>query len=79
MPKLFCAEIAITCINASKKNICGADEKNRKMKIVWEDGLKQTIDGATVLGVDALKIRKVYAQKIDAFLSPFLWSVKRGT
>jgi hypothetical protein len=62
--KLFC-RTKVTYINPLKKNTY--DLQIKKLEIIWKDGKKQIVDGKTVYGPDALKIRQVLAEEINAY------------
>ena len=64
--KLFC-DTQVTYINPSKKNTYAKDMQIKKLEILWKNGKKQIIDGKTVTGQDAEKIRQVLAKEIKAY------------
>jgi hypothetical protein len=63
---LFC-KTQVTYINPSKKSTYSKDMRIKKLEIIWEDGKKQSVDGAVLYGQDAVKIRQVLAKEIKAY------------
>jgi len=64
--KLFC-DTQVTYINPSKKNTYAKDMQIKKLEILWKNGKKQVINGKTVTGQDAEKIRQVLAKEIKVY------------
>jgi hypothetical protein len=64
--KFFC-KTNVTYINPSKKSTYSKDMSIKKLEIIWEDGKKQSVDGAVLYGQDAVKIRQVLAKEIKAY------------
>ncbi|MDR2191533.1 MAG: hypothetical protein LBO62_01440 [Endomicrobium sp.] len=64
--QLFC-DTKTTYINPSRKNTYDKDMSIKKLEIFWKDGKKQIVNGKTVFGQDAVKIRQVLAKEIKAY------------
>ncbi|MDR1196090.1 MAG: hypothetical protein LBL00_06420, partial [Endomicrobium sp.] len=64
--KLF-SKTDVTYVNPSRKNTYSKGASINKMEILWKDGKKLIIDGQTLSGNDAVKIRNVEAKSIKVF------------
>jgi len=64
--KMF-SKTEVTYINPSRKSTYAKGVEIKKMEILWKDGKKQTVEGKSIEGKDAERIREVSAKSIKVY------------